>query len=208
MKFPYRFIWALLFLILQSSVFVDGFNFDGYPNCTQPILYSLAPNSCAADTSTLAGLVASNNCLCDSIGFLDDAAVAIRKQCGCTDLTAAAQQVSNNCARTETTSAVTVDDFIQAGTSEDTCDVDHKLDTGSIVGIVTGTVSGLLALALVVIGLLQLAVTAGWSREDRTPLPRARRFLARMCCHARTRSGYLNVDPSMRQWPQDAVPLA
>ncbi|MCJ1471479.1 hypothetical protein MMC13_000118 [Lambiella insularis] len=146
---------SLLLLSLPLLLRAE-FDFHNYPLCVQSVLYTFAPATCDYGDASDAETEATDHCLCTSLGFLNDAATHIFPACGCADLQTAAQVVSNNCAKYQTNAALSVDDFIVAGSA--TCGAGKgPLDAGAIVEVVFGVLS----VVPIGLGFLQLLVALG-----------------------------------------------
>lgn len=164
---------ALLLLSFAVSLRA-AFNFNNFPIYAQSVLYTFAPASCDYGDGNNVDTVRTDNCLCTNLGFLHDSALNIFQACGCQDLQTSAQVISNNCAKYQTNSALSVEDYINAGSS--TCSNSKgPLDAGVIVGIVFGVLS----LFPIALGFLQLFVALGWIRQSAAPWPRIKRAFKR-----------------------------
>jgi hypothetical protein len=172
---------ALLLSWLALSSVLATFNFDNYPECAQTICYEFAPPSCDFGSATDTEAEQTNYCLCTNTGFISDLAAQIFQTCGCQSLTTSAQTFNDNCARHETVSVVSVEDFISLGDGGHTSCGSTGLDLGLKVAIAFGVLGLLVAL---VIGILQLAVSVLGLDERYRPWPYIRRFC---CCCCRSR---------------------
>jgi hypothetical protein len=172
---------AFLFSWLHLHTVLAAFNFNNYPECAQSLCYELAPASCDFGSADDYEAEQTDACLCTNSGFISDLASDIYKTCGCQVLTTSAQVFNDNCAKYQTTSVISVEDFIAEGDGGHTSCASTGLDAGTIVGIVFGIV-GFFAL---VVAVLQLVVSIMGLDERYQPWPYIRTFCCCCCCSPR-----------------------
>jgi hypothetical protein len=172
---------VLLVSCLSIPCVLAAFNFNNYPECAQSFCYELAPPSCDYGSDIDAETEQTDSCLCTNTGFISDLAAHIFQTCGCQILTTSAEVFNDNCAKYQTTSVVSVEDFISLGDGGHTSCGSTGLDPGTKVAIAFGVLGLLVAL---VIGILQLAVSVLGLDERYRPWPYIRRFC---CCCCRSR---------------------
>lgn len=147
-------VFLLLSCLSVSSVLAN-FNFDNYPECAQNICYDLAPQSCDYPNfgdATDVEAEPTESCFCTNTAFIIDLAGQIFYDCGCRTLTTSAQVHNDYCAKLQTNSVVSVEDFISLGDEgvHTRCG-STGLGSGTIVGIVIGVLALVVA---IVIGVL------------------------------------------------------
>ena len=171
---------VLLISCLSVTSVLAAFNFNNYPECAQSLCYELAPPSCDYGSDTDAETEQTDSCLCTNTGFISDLAAHIFQTCGCQILTTSAEVFNDNCAKYQTTSVVSVEDFISLGDGGHTSCGSTGPDAGTIAGIVIGVLALVVA---IVIGVLQLAVGVLGLLPDRyEPWPYIQRFFRCCCC--------------------------
>jgi hypothetical protein len=171
---------AFLYSSLQIYLVFAAFNFNNYPECAQSLCYELAPPSCDFGSADDYEAEQTDACLCTNNGFISDLASEIYKTCGCQVLTTSAQVFNDNCAKYQTTSVISVEDFITEGDGGHTSCGSSGLDPGTIAGIVLGVMGVLVA---IFIGVLQIIVgVLGLLPEEYEPWPYIQRFCCCCCC--------------------------
>jgi hypothetical protein len=172
---------VLLLSCLSVSSVLAAFNFNNYPECAQSTCYEFAPPSCDFGNATDAESEQTDYCLCTNKGFVSDIAAQIFQICGCQVLTTSAQVFYDNCVNFQTSSVVSIEDFISLGDGGHTSCGSSGFDPGVIVGIVFGVLAVLL---IIVIGVWELAVgVLGLLPEQYGPLPCIKRFFRCCCCY-------------------------
>jgi hypothetical protein len=172
---------TFLYLLLIGNPWfaLAAVNFDDFNLCPQIVLKQFVPENCDFGTATQTDVIDDWMCLCTSDSFLDQTAPNIWESCGCADLEATANTISEYC--TDVGYPISgVESYISYGDGNVFPCVNpstggSKLSAGDIVGIVAGA----LAFVALIVGLVQMAAAIGWISPKYKPWPQIVKLL---CC--------------------------
>jgi len=115
------------------------FNFLAFPLCAQTHLNSHVPTSCDYGSITTQQLEQTNQCLCNSIPFLNGSAHDIYPKCGCAVLGSTADTINLACLSTEVTPVWSIAQYIAADDGGQANCVDKIRSTSQAVSSAAAT---------------------------------------------------------------------